>query len=94
MLDIKNYMEANKERYINKLIEHLKIRSVSTEQALQQEVLNTANSVKDKLEKEDGDLVKICETPGYPLFMEKKLLIKNYQLFWCMDIMMFSLQTH
>ena len=63
MLDIKNYIEANKDRFINELIELLKITSVSADPAFQQDVLNTADSVKDKLEKAGCDFVEICETP-------------------------------
>jgi len=36
MLDIKNYIEANKDRFINELIELLKIPSVSADPAFQQ----------------------------------------------------------
>ncbi len=38
MLDIKNYIEANKDRFINELIELLKIPSVSADPAFQQDV--------------------------------------------------------
>ena len=77
MLDIKNYIEANKDRFINELIELLKIPSVSADPAFQQDVLNTANSVKDKLEKAGCDFVEICETPGYPIVYGEKIIDKK-----------------
>ena len=77
MLDIKNYIEANKDRFINELIELLKIPSVSADPAFQQDVLNTADSVKDKLEKAGCDFVEICETPGYPIVYGEKIIDKK-----------------
>ncbi|MDG1423582.1 MAG: peptidase dimerization domain protein, partial [Flavobacteriaceae bacterium] len=47
MSDIKNYIKANKDRFINELIELLKIPSVSADPVYQQDVLNTAEAVKD-----------------------------------------------
>ncbi len=43
MSDIKTYIEANKDRFINELIELLKIPSVSADPAYTQDVLNTAD---------------------------------------------------
>ena len=77
MLDIKNYIEANKDRFINELIELLKIPSVSADPAFQKDVLNTADSVKDKLEKAGCDFVEICETPGYPIVYGEKIIDKK-----------------
>jgi len=51
MSDIKNYIKANKDRFINELIELLKIPSVSADPAYQQDVLNTAEAVKNCLQK-------------------------------------------
>ena len=48
MSDIKNYIKSNKDRFINELIELLKIPSVSADPAYQQDVLNTAEAVKDR----------------------------------------------
>ena len=48
---IKNYVQQNKERFINELIDLLKIPSVSADSAYSQDVLNTADKVKEFLEK-------------------------------------------
>ena len=77
MLDIKNYIEANKNRFINELIELLKIPSISADPSFQQDILNTADSVKDKLEKAGCDFVEICETPGYPIVYGEKIIDKK-----------------
>jgi len=74
MSDIKKYIEANKDRFINELIELLKIPSVSADPAYTQDVLNTADVVKDRLEKAGCDLVEICDTPGYPIVYGEKII--------------------
>ena len=61
---IKTYVQENKTRFINELIELLKIPSVSADPAYSQEVFNTADAVKLSLEKAGCDFVEICDTPG------------------------------
>ena len=77
MSDIKKYIETNKDRFINELIELLKIPSVSADPAFNQDVLNTADAVKESLEKAGCDFVEICETPGYPIVYGEKIIDKN-----------------
>lgn len=74
MSDIKNYIESHKDRFINELIELLKIPSVSADSAYHQDVLNTADAVKNSLEKAGCDFVEICETPGYPIVYGEKII--------------------
>ncbi|RZK26534.1 MAG: dipeptidase, partial [Flavobacterium sp.] len=77
MDNIKNYVSENKERFINELIELLKIPSVSADSAYAQDVINTADAVKASLEKAGCDLVELCETPGYPIVYGEKTIDKN-----------------
>ena len=77
MSDIKNYIEANKDRFVSELIELLKIPSVSADPAFNQDVLNTADAVKESLEKAGCDFVEICETPGYPIVYAEKIIDKK-----------------
>jgi len=71
---IKNYVQQNKERFINELIMLLKIPSVSADSAYSQDVLNTADKVKYFLEQAGCDKVEICETPGYPIVYAEKIV--------------------
>lgn len=71
---IKKYVQQNKERFINELIDLLKIPSVSADSAYSQDVLNTADKVKDFLVKAGCDTVEICETPGYPIVYGEKII--------------------
>lgn len=74
MSDIKNYIEKHKDRFINELIELLKIPSVSADPAFKNDVLNTAEAVKNSLEKAGCTKVEICETPGYPIVYGEKTI--------------------
>ena len=77
MDNIKNYIDNNKDRFIDELIELLKIPSVSADSAYSQDVINTADAVKNRLEKAGCDFVEICETPGYPIVYGEKTIDKN-----------------
>ena len=77
MQNIKNYIESNKDRFINELIEILKIPSVSADPAFKKDVLQTSESVKSYLEKAGCDTVEICETPGYPIVYGEKIIDPN-----------------
>ncbi|HUH51188.1 MAG TPA: dipeptidase [Flavobacterium sp.] len=77
MNNIKEYIKTNKQRFIDELIELLKIPSVSADSAYSQDVVNTAEAVKTSLEKAGCDLVEICETPGYPIVYAEKIIDKN-----------------
>ena len=46
--------------------------SISADAAYSQDVLNTADAVKNALEKAGCDKVEICETPGYPIVYGEK----------------------
>ncbi|MDG1810956.1 MAG: dipeptidase [Polaribacter sp.] len=74
MQNIKNYIDSNKNRFINELIEILKIPSVSADPAFKKDVLNTSEVVKSYLEKAGCDTVEICETPGYPIVYGEKII--------------------
>jgi len=77
MENIKSYVSEHKDRFINELIELLKIPSISADSAYSQDVLNTADAVKNALEKAGCDTVEICETPGYPIVYGEKIIDKN-----------------
>ena len=74
---IKDYVQKNKERFLNELIELLKIPSVSADSAYSQDVIDTANAVKASLEKAGCDFVEICDTPGYPIVYGEKIIDPN-----------------
>ncbi|CAM1351792.1 MULTISPECIES: dipeptidase [Tenacibaculum] len=74
MQTIQEYIAQHKERFLNELIDLLKIPSVSADPAYNQDVLNTADMVKLQLEKAGCDKIEICETPGYPIVYGEKII--------------------
>ncbi len=74
MKDITAYMAQHKQRFLEELIELLKIPSVSADPAFSQDVYNTAEAIKGALEKAGCEAVEICETAGYPIIYAEKIL--------------------
>ncbi len=74
MHTIKEYIEKNKQRFIDELIELLKIPSISADTAFSQDVLNTADLIIKSLKDAGCDHVELCETPGYPIIYGEKII--------------------
>ncbi len=77
MNDIKIYIEKHKDRFIEELIELLKIPSISADSAFSEAVISTSKLIKISLEKAGCDYVEICETPGYPIVYGEKVIDPN-----------------
>lgn len=77
MKSAKSYIEENKERFLDELIELLKIPSISADSAYKKDVLKTAEAIKKSLENAGCDRVEICETPGYPIVYGEKIVDKT-----------------
>lgn len=77
MENIKTYIQQNKDRFINELIELLKIPSVSADSAYSQDVIDTSEAIKRSLEKAGCDKVEMCETDGYPIVYGEKIIDPN-----------------
>ena len=77
MEHIKNYIDQNKNRFLDELIDLLKIPSISADPAYAKDVLNCAEQVKTSLIEAGADNIEICETPGYPIVYGEKIIDKN-----------------
>ena len=77
MQDVKLYIKQHKDRFINELVELLKIPSISADAAYSKDILRTSEAVKLRLEEAGCDHVEICETPGYPIVYGEKIIDKN-----------------
>ncbi|MBO6830090.1 dipeptidase [Allomuricauda sp.] len=77
MKDITNYISANKDRFINELIDLLKIPSISADKAYKNDVLEAAKAVKKSLDDAGCDNTEICETKGYPVVYGDKIIDPN-----------------
>lgn len=69
-----NYIEQNKERYVQELFELLRIASISADPAYNQDVLDCADKVAEHLKNAGADQVEVCETEGYPIVYGEKIL--------------------
>ena len=77
MKSAKPYIEENQQRFINELVELLKIPSISADSAYKGDVIKTSEVVKASLEKAGCDHVEICETPGNPIVYGEKMVAKD-----------------
>ena len=73
-MSVASYLEKNKDRFLQELIDLLRIPSVSADPKFKGEVVAAANFVKNYLEKAGADLVEICETPGFPIVYGEKII--------------------
>ncbi|MBK7816977.1 MAG: dipeptidase [Sphingobacteriaceae bacterium] len=74
---ITDYIGSNKERMLNELLELLRIPSVSADAKYKDDVLKTAEAVKNRLKEAGADNVEICQTKGYPVVYGEKIIDKN-----------------
>jgi acetylornithine deacetylase/succinyl-diaminopimelate desuccinylase-like protein len=74
MSDTQSYIQKNKQRFLDELIELLKIASISADPAYNQDVLNCADAVAKHLANAGADQVEICETKGYPVVYGEKII--------------------
>lgn len=74
MSDTQSYIQQNKQRFLDELIELLKIPSISADPAYNQDVLNCADAVAKHLANAGADQVEICETKGYPVVYGEKII--------------------
>ncbi|WP_129716662.1 dipeptidase [Pedobacter sp. SYP-B3415] len=71
---IKNYVEQNKQRFLDELFELLRFQSVSADPKYKDDVLKTAAFVAEKLKDAGADKVEVCETAGYPIVYGEKMV--------------------
>ena len=77
MKSAKPYIQENKQRFIDELVELLKIPSISADSNYRDDVIRTAEVVKESLIDAGCDKVEICETPGYPIVYGEKIIDPN-----------------
>lgn len=70
----KEYIEKNKERFLDELFSLLRIPSVSADPKYKGDVIKTAEAVKASLIAVGADNVELCETGGYPVVYGEKII--------------------
>ena len=74
MQNIKDYVEQNKQRFLDELFELLRFPSVSADPKYAGDVKKTAAYVAEKLKEAGADQVEICPTAGHPIVYGEKMV--------------------
>ena len=77
MNDINTYIKQNKNRFLEELIDLLKIPSISADPKYKSDVLEAAEIIKKRLEEAGVDHAEICETEGYPIVFAEKIIDRS-----------------
>jgi hypothetical protein len=88
----KDYQEKNKDRFLNELLDLLRIPSVSARTEHKNDMVKCAEAVKQRLLEAGADMAESLPK-AIPLFMARKYLILPNQPYWFTDTTMFSHQT-
>ncbi len=70
----KSYINQHKDRFLNELIELLKIPSVSADPAYKEDMFKAAEAVKNSLNHAGCTHAEVCETPGYPVVYGERII--------------------
>ncbi len=73
LAEIRNIIQTNRDKYINELIDLLKIPSVSADSQYKDSVFKAADYVRQKLEDAGVENTEICQTDGYPIVYGDKI---------------------
>ena len=76
-MDIKTYIEQNKDRFLSELFELLRMPSISADSAYKSSIVATAQWVKEALLKAGCDKAEICPTEGNPVVYGEKHIGDN-----------------
>ncbi|MCG9911999.1 MAG: dipeptidase [Flavobacteriales bacterium] len=71
---INEYLNQHQERFINELLELLRIPSVSADSKYSQDVIRTAEKVKEFLQEAGADNVELLQTEGFPVVYGEKII--------------------
>ncbi len=77
MEKIQSYLTANKDRFLEELLDLLRIPSVSADPKHADDMHRMANAVKENLEKAGLDTVEVIDTEGYPIVFAEKIVDKS-----------------
>lgn len=69
-----DYLAQNKDRFLEELLELLRIPSISADSKYKGDVAKCAEAVKESLLKAGCDKAEICTTPGHPIVYGEKII--------------------
>tara|TARA_B110000027_G_scaffold4947_1_gene4582 strand:+ start:8232 stop:8549 length:318 start_codon:yes stop_codon:yes gene_type:complete len=68
------YLNNHKDKFLNELLDLLRIPSVSADKKFDGEVRNAATFVRDQLIAAGVDHAELCETKGHPIVYAEKII--------------------
>jgi acetylornithine deacetylase/succinyl-diaminopimelate desuccinylase-like protein len=68
------YIQANKQRFLDELLDMLRIASISADPKYKEEVSRNADFVAEKLRQAGADKVEVVPTAGHPIVYGEKLI--------------------
>lgn len=74
MNQTQNYIQQNKEKFLNELLDLLRLPSISADPAFVGDVRKTAESVAASLRDAGADAVQLFETDGHPIVYGEKII--------------------
>jgi len=83
MEKLNQYLESNKQRFLDELFELLRIPSVSADPKFSDDVHKAADFVKQKLIGAGADNVAVCPTAGFPIVYGEKIIDVNKPTVLC-----------
>src|SRR5207344_1436119 len=70
----KDYQEKNKDRFLNELLDLLRIPSVSAKSEHKEDMIRCAEAMKQRLLEAGADIVEIYPTAGHPIVYAEKII--------------------
>lgn len=71
------YLSENKDRFLNELLDLLRIPSISADSKYAGDVLKAAEFVAERLKEAGADNVEVCPTAGHPIVYGEKIIDAN-----------------
>jgi len=69
-----NYIEKNRDRFLNELLDLIRIPSVSADSKFKADMIRAAKFVRDSISNAGADKAEIFETPGHPIVYGEKII--------------------
>lgn len=73
-MQAQDYIQQNKDRFLNELLDLIRIPSVSADSRHKADMVKTAEFVKKSLIDAGADKAEICETAGHPIVYAEKII--------------------
>jgi acetylornithine deacetylase/succinyl-diaminopimelate desuccinylase-like protein len=78
MSTISNYIETNKERFLEELFHLISIPSISSDPKYKESMIQTANAIKDLILSAGADSAEVHQTAGNPVVYGEKMVDDKY----------------